>query len=488
MKGYKDLLLRFREDIIFFVNKCLIEPYNKANSTNYFITGQQEEGLLSVQEIVHAKKRGEMRDILGVSIMSGKGTGKDAMTSWSILWFLFCFGSNIKVPCVSVSADQLNKVLWSEISKWLLHSYVKDYFVLHNDKLFRKDVDESVRGKTWFAFTKAANPKSSHDEQVETLAGCHADYLMQIVDEGSGVLDPVYQALEQNQTGPCNFMLVIFNPMHSKGYAKDTQYKNRHRWTALRWNSEESEITDKENIKRIEEDYGGKNSNTYRMNVLGLPPVYDEQTLINWDWVMASIDRPIVFEGNEAMIKAIDCGAGGDMSIIATRVGYKVYPFERNNSADSTEVTNWAGVNIDKDDPDSVKVDTIGIGWAVEGNLREKKGAIIEAADCRRTADDPERFINKRAEMYWNLREVFEKGLISIPNDSNLLNALAATKYELDNRGRIKIIEKKKIKSEIGYSPDELDALAMLFFSPNVTKKTVMPYKQTKRKGTWMAA
>lgn len=484
----KNLILKFRTDILLFVRKCLLEPYNKEHSTEYGITKQQEEGLLSIQNLVHTKKKGEMQDILGVSIMSGKGTGKDAMVSWAILWFLFCFGTNIKVPCVSVSADQLNKVLWSEISKWLVSSFVKEYFTLQNDKLFRKDVDASARGKTWFAFTKAANPRSSHEEQVETLAGCHADYLMQVVDEGSGVLPPVYTALEHNQTGYCNFMLVIFNPMHAKGYAVDTQYKNRHRWITHRWNSEDSEITNKENIKRIEEDYGGKNSNTYRMNVLGLPPVFDEQTLINWDWVMAAVDRPVVFEGNEAMIKAVDCGAGGDYSIIAKRIGYKIYPFLKNNSSDSTEVTNWIGADIDRDNPDCVRVDTIGIGWAVEGNLREKKGAIIEAADCRRQADEPERFVNKRAEMYWNVREVFEKGLISIPDDPNLLNAIAATKYELDNRGRIKIQEKRIIKKEIGYSPDEFDALAMLFFSKLVCKKSIQPYVMAKKKGTWMAA
>jgi len=485
---FKELILKFRQDILFFVRKCLLEPYNRAHGTDYTITTQQKEGLLSIQKIVHAKKNGQMQDILGVSIMSGKGTGKDAMAAWSILWFLFCFGPNIKIPCVSVSADQLNKVLWSEISKWLLPSFVKEYFTLQNDKLFRKDIDESARGKTWFAFTKAANPRSSHDEQVETLAGCHADYLMQLVDEGSGVLPPVYGTLENNQTDDCNFMFVIFNPMHATGYAVDTQYKNRHRWITHRWNAEESEITNKDNLKRIEEDYGGKGSNAYRMNVLGLPPAYDEQALINWDWVMAAIDRPITLEGKEAMIKAVDCGAGGDLSIIAKRIGYKIYPFQRSNSADSIEVTNWVGQDIDNDNPDCVRVDVVGIGWAVEGNLREKKGAIIEAADCRRQADDPERFANKRAEMYWNTREAFEKGLISIPNDADLLNALAATRYELDNRGRIKIIDKKIIKKETGRSPDELDALAMLFFTNMVCKKSITPYVMAKKKGTWMAA
>ena len=149
----KEKLIRFfRDDIISFVNECIIEPYNKAVGTNYFITRQQKEGLLAVADLVKDKIKGKRLDILGVSIMSGKGTGKDAVTSWAMIWFMFCFPFP-KIPCVSVSGDQLNKVLWSELSKWLSHSAVKEFFVLQNDKLFRKDVEENVRGKRWFAFT-----------------------------------------------------------------------------------------------------------------------------------------------------------------------------------------------------------------------------------------------------------------------------------------------------------------------------------------------
>ena len=49
----------------------------------------------------------------GVSIQSGKGTGKDAEASWLILWFLICF-TNSKIPCTAQTGHQLKDVLWSE--------------------------------------------------------------------------------------------------------------------------------------------------------------------------------------------------------------------------------------------------------------------------------------------------------------------------------------------------------------------------------------
>ena len=159
-KKAKALLKRCREDILFFVNNFIIGPYNEATGKNVFITRQQEEGLKAVQDLVNDKREGKRRGVLGVSIMSGKGTGKDAMSSWVILWFMFVF-PNPKVPCISVSSDQLDKVLWSEISLWLSSSdpLIKENFVLQSDKLFRKDVPADKRGKEWFAFKKAANPK-----------------------------------------------------------------------------------------------------------------------------------------------------------------------------------------------------------------------------------------------------------------------------------------------------------------------------------------
>lgn len=483
------LILKCRTDIIFFVENCIINPLNQDTGSEYFITTQQKEALIALQQLVEDKCNGKRQDILGISIMSGRGTGKDACTVWVILWFMFCVPFP-KIPCVSVSADQLNKVLWSEISKWLNHSNIKEFFVLQVDKLYRKDVAESVKGKEWFAFTKAANPKLSPDEQVETLAGLHADYMLQVVDEGSGVLDVVYNVLEKNMTSACNLMWVIFNPMHSKGYAVETQYSKKHRWVTFRWNSEESEITNKDQIKRIEEDYGGKQSNPYRMNVLGLPPLFNEQTLINWDWVMEAIERRLEVPPNFPLIGSLDCGGGGDNSIIANRRGNKLGKFMKYSTSDSKELENWAGAWIDSNNPDVFRVDTVGIGWHIGGSLEDKKGAVIESCDSRRSPDDAEMFTNKRAEMYWNLRDMFQKGAIEIPDDPDFKNQLAAIKYDVDNKGRIFIMDKKVLKKEIGGSPNEADAAAMLFYEKDslVSRKYIPAYMTQKSKSgtSWM--
>jgi hypothetical protein len=488
-EDYIKLVSTCREDILFFVNECILAPYNKATGEQYFVTKQQKEALLALMELTNDKAKGLRREILGISIMSGRGTGKDATTVWGMLWFMFCTPFP-KIPCISVSADQLNKVLWSEISKWLTHSIVKEFFKLGADKLSFTGLDEDIRGKRWFAFTKAANPKLSPDEQVESIAGIHENYMMQIVDECSGVLDRVFEVLEKNMTGDCNFMWIIFNPMHTKGYAIDSQYKNRHRWITFRWNSEESEITDKNQIKRIEEDYGGKGSNPYRMSVLGLPPLFNEETLINWEWVMEAVERRLEIPPNFPLIGSLDCGGGGDNSVIGNRRGNKLLPFKKFSTSDSKELENWAGSWIDANNPDVFRVDTIGIGWHIGSCLEDKKGAIVESCDSRRSPDNSEMFTNKRAEMYWNMRDMFQKGIIEIPDDPDFKNQLAAIKYDTDKSGKIFIMDKKVLKKEIGGSPNEADAAAMLFYEKEslVSRKYVPAYmtQQGKQGTTWM--
>ena len=102
-----------------------------------------------------------------------------------------------------------------------------------------------------------------------------------------------------------------------------------------------------------------------------------------------------------------------------------------------------------------------------------------------------EMFQNKRAEMFWNLREEFRKGRISIPNDIDLKNQLSVIKYDHDEKGRIFIMKKKDIKKELGGgSPNEADTAAMLYYEDDkmIGRLTKPKHRPVEQEGTWMAA
>lgn len=472
-QSYQEQLFRkWIFDPLNFIEKVIIEPFNVATGKRIAITTQQREGIEAVRKLVTARlKKAHSQPLsdedivlnrkFGISIMAGKGLGKDALSSWLIIWYMCCF-PYCKIPCVSVSADQLNKVLWSEIGKWLQHSLASKWLTLQNDKLFFNQVKDDIKGKRWFAFPKTANPKSSIEEQVETLSGIHEDYVMIVIDEASGIPNPVFDPLEGTLTQPCNFVFMIFNPTRSKGYAIDSQYKDNDYWITQRWNAEESEISDVQVIERIKEKYG-IDSTPYRARVLGLPPIVDEQTLFPIDWIMDAVNREIQPLENDPVIKGLDCGAGGDKSIIITRKGGKVFGIKRLTTPDSQVLINWASADFQSENADIMRVDNIGIGWAVYGGLFDRLGSKVESADSRRQASNTDKYYNKRAEMYWTLRDKFEKGLISIPDDPDLIDELSVIKATYE-KGKIKIIEKAKIKQELGHSPDSADSLALSYY------------------------
>lgn len=78
-------------------------------------------------------------------------------------------------------------------------------------------------------------------------------------------------------------------------------------------------------------------------------------------------------------------------------------------------------------------------------------------------------FRNKRAEMYWRLREALDPtgpDPIALPPDMELLGDLTAPRYKVVTMGRgaaIQIHSKDEIREALGRSPDKGDAVAMTF-------------------------
>lgn len=90
-------------------------------------TRQQTEAMSQIGQMVRAKMKylkkqplthseEELVRKLGISIMSGKGTGKDSLASWMTLWF-HCMFKNSKVIVTGPSRDQLRDVFMAETSK-----------------------------------------------------------------------------------------------------------------------------------------------------------------------------------------------------------------------------------------------------------------------------------------------------------------------------------------------------------------------------------
>jgi len=451
------------------------------------ITSQQLELLHAVTSIVWAKiklsenkkltdEENQLAHKVGVSVMSGKGNGKDAVAAWVILWFLCCFPRAL-IPCTAPTAHQLRDVLWREINKWRVGEnpadppLIKDWVTWQSDKVFFTPAE----GKEWFAIGRTANPKASEAEVAETLSGLHEDYMMVVGDEAAAINELVFRDLEGTLTRKCNFMLLIFNPTRETGYALESQFKYRDRWVCLHWNSEDSELVTRESIQLKEQKYG-RDSNFFRVTVLGLPPLVSSDTLIPYAWAVDAIDRDVFPLAEDVDVAGIDVGAGGDPSIYLWRRGPKVYMPKQEETPESEVLTGKLLGHIYDTSPRYVYVDKIGVGWGIFGNLkaRLRNPAIsVIGINVAEVPSSQERFHRLRDQLCWRVREEFESREVSIPNDPLLIAELTTIKFTEPN-GKIKIESKKDMKARGLDSPNRFDALALTEYyrSENLRRMT----------------
>lgn len=86
-------------------------------------------------------------------------------------------------------------------------------------------------------------------------------------------------------------------------------------------------------------------------------------------------------------------------------------------------------------------------------------------------ADNKEKFVNKRAEMYWRFSNWLKTGG-KLVGDQRYWDDLKMIKYKMNSRGKIQILSKEKMKKRYGKSPDRPDSAMYTFYKMNKPKNS----------------
>ena len=194
-----------------------------------------------------------VRDHKRTSVRSGQGVGKTATVACIIIWYML-FRDVAKIIATAPTKQQLNIVLWPEIAKWLTDTYAENFLTLTKTMLYMVGYELE-----WFATAKTATKK-------ENMAGLHADNMLIIVDEASGVSDEILETLLGTITGVDNRILFISNPTRNSGIFYDSHHKDRDQFHCIHIDAETCERTDKENIAMLKRKYGA-DSNVVKVRV-----------------------------------------------------------------------------------------------------------------------------------------------------------------------------------------------------------------------------
>jgi hypothetical protein len=440
----------WRKDAVLFVNEVLL-----VNKPHIKISTQQ----LAFLRALPSQKR--------ISIRSGHGTGKDASAAWAVLWFLST-RVNSKVVCTAPTARQLVDILWSEISKWARDSAIQEEFIIQSEKIFHKSAP-----REWWARSVSPSVKADPADQAETLAGFHGDHLLIVVDEASGVEDPVFIPIEGALTQEDNRVMLIGNPTKNKGYFHDTQFHTEisKQWYRLHWDSRDSENVKPEYPTYMANKYG-LDSNVFRIRVAGEPPLEDERTLIPLWWAEQCIGKEIEVDEEEPIYLGVDVARfGEDSSVVLPRHGMKVLPwlkFQGMNTITLADniIRTYADVGAE-----GCAVDVIGVGAGTADYLRKQRMQGLFDVNVSWASSDPSKYALLRDELWWRVKEKCMYGYYSFPDvklpgetlslGQEIANELSSPYYEFNRNGAVKVEGKKEMKKRGISSPNIADALCI---------------------------
>ena len=394
----------------------------------------------------------------GVSIRSGHGVGKTSCLSWLALWWIATH-YHAKVVVTAPTSAQLHDALLPETKSWLKQSPpgFRDLFNVKSDRI--ELIADPERN-----FISA---KTSRAEQPDALQGVHADHVLLICDEASGVPEQVYEAAAGSMSAHHATMVLAGNPIRSTGYFYDTFNKLADRWKTFHISCEDTKRVSPEYIEECRLRYG-EESNTYRVRVLGEFPRGDDDTVIPQELVAEAISRDIEPTQFGRMVWGLDVARfGADASALCKRKGNAITePIRLWRNLDTMQLTGAIKAEYDSttEKPSEIFVDAIGLGAGVADRLRE----LNLPAYAINVSESPamgHHYLNLRAELWYKAKGWLEGRDVRLPNDDVLKAELTTVRYTFTSSGRVKIESKAELKRRGVKSPDSADALVLTFAS-----------------------
>lgn len=389
-----------------------------------------------------------------ISIKSGTTTGKTCFLATKALWALTCH-PEAKIVCTAPTGHQLEDLLMAEMLAWsrrMKFEKIRDAIIPIKDKMY-------IEGyRDWYIAARTI-PKDTRDKLGDVLAGFHAPYLFFIIDEASGVPDPVFKGLEGSMIQKNVWCILASNPTRNTGFFYDTHHKNRANWATITFSSLRSPFVDQDWIERMR-DLHGEESDFFRTKVLGDFPRGGSELLINIDELYEAFERhrTATPEGIQAPVVAGLDPAGGknDYSILTIRKGWYIFKPIRIKHSDTFDLVGKTA-NLYRDRSVSeLYVDYQGLGVGVYDQLKRLPGLRVYKVNTSARANDTDAYRNVRAELYMQLRENFY--LIALPDEDRYIQEFGEIAIEQDKHPA-QIIDKRTIRNKLGFSPDYADSL-----------------------------
>lgn len=395
--------------------------------------------------------------ILRLAIKSGHGVGKSAFLSWVIIHFMVTRFPQ-KTVVTAPTQGQLFDALAAEVRHWIskLPPFIQELLTIKAERIEL----QSAPAQSFIAY------RTSRQEQPEALQGVHADNVLLVGDEASGIHDRIYQAAGGSLSTKGSIFILTGNPTKAEGYFY-TLFKNPlPNWDLYTVSCRDSSRVDPDYITQVKAQYG-EDSNVYRVRCLGEFPTSDDEKLIPFHLIESAIERDIRAAPDTPAVWGLDVARSGkDKTALLCRRNRIVEWVHTLNTSNLMEVVGWVKKTYDDtsafDRPSEICVDSIGLGAGVFDRLVELNYPAIGVNVAEVAALDLQAS-KLRDDLWLQVRDWFTRQDCRIPNDPSLIRDLQAPSFKFTSGGKYKIASKDEMKRAGYSSPDRGDALALTF-------------------------
>lgn len=310
----------------------------------------------------------------------------------------------------------------------------------------------------WEIVTLTAHGEEGSKDPGKQLMGFGGDIV--VLDEACLILNEVYTSRISRMLGdtPNSKLITIVNPWNMLNFAYQQWQNPEFKRININWRQALIEGRTTEAYLKEQKEL----LSDYEWTVLYESKFSNESedTLIRYDWIERATKKQIQFTEPTQTVWGLDVAEQGADLTILTRaetdgVQYKIHEQQRIPERETIPTAIHVSAIIPK--LEQVNVDSIGVGAGVYSYLKEDKHKVnsIRVGESPTATYNSKRYMNLKSQRWWHVRELFEKDLISIPNNPKLISQLSQMRYEFTPLSKI------KIKDPEGKSPDYADSLML---------------------------
>lgn len=399
------------------------------------------------QELLTTRKRYKL-------FYGGRAGGKSFAFADALL--TLATSRKILIACVREVQNSIKDSVYKLIADRIAFYELNDYR-LYEDKIV------NLKNKSKFIFKGIMEHNAQNIKSLEGVDICWLEEAQKISAAAWQILDPtirkdgaeIWLSMNREEEADAVWKALALKPDEDTIVRKVNYYDNPYC---------------PENMKKLAAKMKAEDYAQYLHIWEGEPRVMAGNHLIGREEVYRAMEANLAAQGLAPLIVGVDVARfGDDKTAICLRCGREVVDISTYQGLDVVQVAHLVAGVIAEKKPARVCVDVGGLGAGVFDILQADGFAeIVMPVNFGERAENPERYVNRRAEMWARVQQWLTSPLpVKLPKIDGLLEDLTTPLKMFDSLGRLQLEPKADIKKRLGHSTDVADALALTFAIQN---------------------